>query len=289
MFKTIWITTKRNLINIKIVEDTIEFLIKNNKQILLSEHARNILDKEKYKKYPPIDYSKKIDILIVFWWDWSILRANRNIENYDTKIIWINVWTLWFLSEIDPSEAMSKLEKIFQCDYKIDERTLLSIKIIRNKKTVVKCKALNEAVISYKDIARLINIIAKIDNRVLANYRSDGLIISTPTWSTAYNVSAGWPILYPKIPAFIITPLSPHSFTQKPIVLPDDKKLSFEIWKDNEEKCSLTIDWQTVHTIEQWDIIEIEKHKDTLKFIRFPREHFYKIIKKKLKWWENLS
>lgn len=287
MIKTIWITTKRQIPNIKIVQETIDFLLENKKNVLLSEHARNILT-GKYLKLPKIDYSKKIDMIIVFWWDWSILRTNRNIENYDTKILWINVWTLWFLSEVSPDDTIKRLKEIFIWEYNMDERELLNIEIIRNGKTITKCKALNEAVISYKNIARLIHIKAKIDNKVLAHYKADGLIIATPTWSTAYNVSAGWPILYPKIPAFIITPISAHSFTQKPIVVPNDKKLSFEVTKENEEKCSLTIDWQTVHTLEQWDVVEIKKYKNTFKFIRFPEEHFYKFIRKKLKWWESL-
>ena len=114
------------------------------------------------------------------------------------------------------------------------------------------------------------------------------MILSTPTWSTAYNISAGWPILYPKIPAFILTPICSHAFTQKPIVIPDDKTLSFEITKENRELCLLTLDGQTVHNINIGDMVNIKKAKETFKFIRFPKEHFYKIIKKKLRWGEGL-
>ena len=288
MFNNIWILTKKNISNINPLKVTIDFLLTKKKKIFLSENAINNLKNKKYKNFNTIDYSKKIDLIIVFWWDWSILKTNKKLSNFNTKIIWVNMWKLWFLSEVNPNNILWKLKQIFDWNYQIDNRSLLYAEVIRWKKIIKSAILLNEIVISYKDIARLISIRAKINSKILANYHSDWLIVSTSTWSTAYNISAWGPILYPKIPAFVLTPICSHSFTQKPIVVPDDKNLSFEITKSNKEKCLLTLDGQSVYTLQIWDIVKVKKYKETLKFIRFPWEHFYKIIKNKLKWWESL-
>lgn len=286
MFNIIWITTKWNLKDIKPVIELIEFLLKEGKRVFISQHAQKSLEGTKYSKLDSVDYSKKIDLYVVFWWDWSILRVNRNLQYYDAKILCINMWKLWFMSALSPEGIIENIKLLFAWNYTLDERSLIDVTVFRWNKEIINGQVLNELVISYKDISRIIFIKAKADGCVIANYASDWLIISTPTWSTAYNISAWWPILFPKIPAFILTPICSHSFTQKPIVIPDNTKLSFELMRENKEKCSLTLDGQVVHTVQMWDIINAKKFKDTFKFIRLSWENFYKTIKNKLHWWK---
>ena len=284
MFETIWISTKWNVKNIDPITKSIDFLLKCWKKIYLSKHANETLKWTKYLKLDSIDYSKKIDLIIIFGWDWSILRMNRNLNFYDTKILWINMWKLWFLSAVWPNNMVKNLKWILDWNYRLDERSLLEISVTRWKKKIISWTALNEAVISYKDISRLIFIKAKMDNSVMANYAADWLIIATPTWSTAYNISAGWPIVCPRIPAFILTPICSHSFTQKPVVIWDFRSLSFELTRENKEDFSLTLDGQVVYTIKVWDVISVKKAKETFKFIRLPWERFHKTLKSKLHW-----
>ena len=288
MFNSIWIVSKSTMVNLEPLRKVMDFLSKKNKDIYLSQQTIKLLWEEKCNSVKKLDYSKKLDLIIVFWGDWTILRLNSNLQFYDTCVIWVNMWKLWFLSEISPKKAVERLAQIFNWKYNIDPRSLLSVSILSWKKETKLWNVLNEIVISYKNIARIISIKAKIDWKILSNFNSDWLILSTPTWSTAYNISAGWPILYPKIPAFVLTPICSHAFTQKPIVIPDDKTISFEVSSENKESCLLTLDGQTVHTLNIWDIVKINKAKDTFKFIRFPWEHFYKVIKKKLRWGEGL-
>lgn len=285
---TIGITTRREIKRDEknCLKAVIDYLCSNWNKVFLSQHARKHVWYE-YSELKSIDYSKKIDFLIVFWWDWSVLRAVRNLKHFDTKLLAVDMWTLWFLASVKPEDAIRRLKDIFEWNYKFDERQLVEVSVFRWKKEIFKTKVLNDVVISYKDIARLISVKAKVDNKTLTNYRADWLIISTPTWSTAYNLSAGWPILYPLIPAIIVTPICPHSFTQKPIIIPNTKTLTFEIDDSNDEKTSVTFDWQVVHTLEVWDVVKVRKFKDNLNFIRFPWEHFYKVIRKKLNWWAN--
>jgi len=283
------ITTRREIKDDEkqYLKKVVDYLIKMWKTVLLSQHAR-IHIWGHYSELWSVDYENKFDLLIVFWWDWSVLRAVRNLTHYDTKLLAVDMWTLWFLASVSPEDAVKRLWEIFAWKYKVDERELLEVAVFREKKEITRAKVLNDIVISYKDIARLISVKATIDNKTLTKYRADWLIISTPTGSTAYNLSAWWPILYPLIPAIIITPICPHSFTQKSIAIPNTKKLRFEIDKSNDEKASITFDGQIVHTLEIWDVVKVRKFKKTLHFIRFPWEHFYKVIRKKLNWWVNL-
>ena len=286
----IGITTKREIKENEkeYLQKIINYLLKSWKKVFLSQHAKANISSENEKLHS-IDYSKKLDLLIVFWWEWSVLRAVRNLQNFETKLLAVDMWTLWFLASVSPEDTIKRLWDLFEWKYKTDEREILDVAIFRDKKEISRAKVLNDVVISYKDIARLISIKARVDKKILTKYRADWLIISTPTGSTAYNLSAWWPILYPLIPAIIITPICPHSFTQKSIVIPNTKSLTFEIDESNDEKASVTFDGQIVHTLEVWDIVKVRKLKSYLKFIRFPWEHFYKIIRKKLNWGANLT
>ena len=290
MFKIIWIKAKKRLIDDTYIKDTIEFLTSKWKEIHISDFLH-----EKYRaKYPNLkilDFKTDLDLLIIFGWDWSILKANQMFTdtNMNTPVLWINMWTLWFLSEIRPNECVDRIKDIFKWKHSIDERQMLRVKVKRYWKTLIKWRALNDVVISYKDIARITHLKATIDNKVLANYKADGLIVSTTTGSTAYNMAAWWPIIYPGIPAFVLTPICSHSFNQKPIVTPNDKSLAFELTRENRNKeFSLTLDWQIFYTLKVWDTIKIKKHSKVFRFVRFPWMHFYKVIKKKLKWGETL-
>ena len=282
----IWIKSKARLKNTDCIKKTIDFLRGRNIKFSICKNTQKYY--WKIEEIPEIKYNWDLDILIVFGWDGSILRANQLLWWNDVKILWVNMWSLGFLSEINPDTILDRLKLVLEGEYTIDEREMLCVCILRWKKELKCWRALNDAVISYNDLARLIHVKARVDGKVLAHYKSDWLIVSTPTWSTAYNISAWWPILYPKIPANIITPICSHSFTQKPIVLPDTKEVILEISPENRGDCALSLDGQVVFEIERWDRVRIRKAKETFKFIRFPWEHFYKVIRKKLKWWENL-
>lgn len=281
IFKRIWIKCKKNINEAKFLIDTVKLLESKGKKLFVSEAINELFD-NRYENY---DYSQNIDLLIVFGWDGSILRACSNLKECYPLILWINMGKLGFLSEIPPKKAINTINNILDWKFKIDQRALIEVTVFRDNKPIIKSNALNEAVISYKDIARLISIIGKIDGKVLAQFRSDWLIIATPTGSTAYNLSAWWPILYPSISAFILTPICSHSFMQKPIVVPDNKTLTFEILDD----ANLTLDGQNNYNLEIWDLVSIRKSKQTFNFIRMPWEHFYRIIKKKLHWGQGLT
>jgi NAD+ kinase len=285
MYGSIAITTKRNVEDKEFLKTLIHFLIKKRKKVFLSRHARDNLHGD-FSDLPSVDYNNKFDLLLSIGGDGSILRAARNLKHISTPILGINAGHLGFLANITMNNWEEKLEKILSGKGLKVHKTLCRVQHIRNGKTLIDSKILNEIVISYSDMARVVSIDAKIDKRKLCTYNADGLIVSTPTGSTAYNLAAGGPIVYPTLSAIIITPICSHSLTQKPIVLPGDKKVTLE-FKRNSNPLNLTLDGQRSFTVEKDDIIKVEVMKRPLNFIKLPGQHFVKTLRQKLHWGES--
>ena len=286
--KIVGITTKRNF---EEHADFLSFFVhqlqKRNIQVCLSQHACIALKNDMHKNCCEIDYSQHIDLFFDFGGDGTILRTVRQLQDFDTPLLGINFGTLGFLSEIRPGEVEKHLDEILDGKISIDERTLLDVTIQKKSKKKEHYRVLNEIVISQGSIARLMRVCTQIGGRRVTSYRADGLIVATPTGSTAYSLSAGGPIVYPSIPSLILTPIAPHSFTQKPIIIPDDRKI--ELFPQfSQESTILTLDGQRTVTLDDGDIVVVEKSKETVKFARLKGEHFFKTIRGKLKWGEEL-
>ena len=286
MFQTIGITCKREVDDAKHFEELINFLLKEGKQVMLSSHARDNLG-EKFADLPLINYAKAFDLLIAYGGDGTILRAARNIKHKQTSILGINAGQLGFLASLPRIGWKTELMKIFEGHFKQALKTQLKVVLSRKGKRVFTKKVLNDMVISYKNVARLVNIDTKINTEELCTYKADGLIIATPTGSTAYNLAAGGPILYPSLSAMIITPICSHSLTQKPIVIPGEKVLHFS-FEDNDEMLSLTLDGQQGFEIGNEDKVTVTMMDYPLTFIKPENESFFKTIREKLGWGKNL-
>ncbi|MCK5600407.1 NAD(+)/NADH kinase, partial [Candidatus Pacearchaeota archaeon] len=229
----------------------------------------------------------QVELLLVMGGDGTILSVVRSMRKFDVKIFGINMGNLGFLSEIPPVQINQKLAKIFSGDYTLDPRIMLHIEVFRDGKPVKQFHALNETVISQGALARLIKLRTRVNHRKLTMYHADGLIIATPTGSTAYSLSAGGPILYPSIDAFILTPIAPHSFTQKPIVIPADKKIQITV-ENKSKRINLSIDGQESFNLEYKDEVVIRRD-GTAQFVRLPTESFFKTLREKLDWGKKLE
>jgi NAD+ kinase len=232
------------------------YLKKSGKEIYIEKHVAKLIGLRSYKEFRR--GSTEVDLLLVLGGDGTILSIVRTMRKFNTKIFGINIGNLGFLSEIPPAQINKTLSKIFSGNYTIDERLMLHIEVFRNGKIVKKFHALNEAAITQGALARLINLKTRVDGKKLTEYHADGLIVSTPTGSTAYNLSAGGPILYPRIEAVILTPIAPHSFTQKPIVIPASKKIEVHI-DSKKRKTHLSIDGQESAVLQNGDEIQIKR------------------------------
>lgn len=262
-----------------------DYLIKMEKEVYVENHVAELIGLKDYNQFNR--GKTPVDLLLVMGGDGTILSVVRTMRKFNTKIFGINIGNLGFLSEIPPVQINKTLGKIFAGDYTIDKRLMLHVEVIRNKQIVAQFHALNEAVISKGAISRLVNLRARVNGKKLTTYHADGLIIATPTGSTAYSLSAGGPILYPSIGAFVLTPIAPHSFTQKPIIIPDNKKV--EIYIDSKNRhIFLSIDGQESTSLEYGDTVRIKRDGD-VSFVRLPNESFFKTLREKLHWGKKLE
>ncbi|MFH0820349.1 MAG: NAD(+)/NADH kinase, partial [Candidatus Peregrinibacteria bacterium] len=190
--------------------------------------------------------------------DGTILSVIQRLKKLNTRIFGINMGTLGFMSEIPPTGITRTLNKVFAGDYSVDRRIMIEVQVWRGKTMVKKFNALNEAAVTQGNLARLIRLRTTVNQRKLTTYHADGLIIATPTGSTAYSLAAGGPIVYPSLNAFIITPICPHSFTQRPIVIPDSKVVEVLV-DDDHRAINLTVDGQESFVLAYKDRIVIRK------------------------------
>lgn len=220
---------------------------------------------------------KKVDFLVSVGGDGTLLSVVRRSFNYDKPVLGINLGTLGFLTDISMDELENFLHDLKNKNYRIDNRMM--IKGILNSNTFV---AFNDIVISRKSISSMIKIDAKIDNKHFNSYYGDGVIISTPTGSTAYNLSVGGPIVYPLTEAFIITPIAPHSLTQRPLVMPVDFQIEFTI-TDSQGAVAI-VDGQDIYELEENETIKIKISNQNAKMIHRCKRNYFEVLSDKLRW-----
>lgn len=241
------------------------------------------------KSFPAVDFAKQYDVFFVIGGDGSVLSVVRRMETFATPILPLCAGTLGFLSDVSLHEFGKICDAIEQEEMSIDPRMLLMAKLRRKNGEETCFHALNDIVVSQSEVARMAKIQTSVNDEYLTTYHADGVIVSTPTGSTAYALAAGGPIVYPRFSALILAPIAPHSFTHKPLVLPDDKYLTLTAHERNVEPLTLTIDGQLAVPIDKEDRVEVSKHEQKLLFWRLPEEHFFRTIKRKLRWGEGTS
>ena len=226
-----------------------------------------------------------IEMIVVLGGDGTLLSVARQVWNKNIPILGVNLGGLGFLTEITLNELYPVLEKVLRNDFEINEREVLNAGVIRNGKRIAEFIVLNDAVINKGALARIIDLETTINGEYLSTFRSDGLIISTPTGSTAYNLSAGGPIVYPSLHTIIITPICPHTLTIRPIIIPDDVKIR-ALLKSRDEEVTLTLDGQQGFGLEFEDVVEVGKAEGHILLIKSPYRQYFELLREKLKWGE---
>jgi NAD+ kinase len=223
------------------------------------------------------------DMVIVMGGDGTLLSAARAINGREIPLFAVNLGGLGFLTAITKEELMPELSRALRGEHVIAKRKLLRVEVIRDGIKVACYEALNDVVITKAAIARMIDIEALVDDMFVCSYKADGLIISTPTGSTAYSLSAGGPIIYPSVEAFCITPICPHTLTNRPLVVSSESVISV-ICKS--ESSFLTIDGQVGEPIDAGDCVECRVSGHSLHLVRPPNQMFFDVLRQKLKWGE---
>ncbi|UCG67520.1 MAG: NAD(+)/NADH kinase [Deltaproteobacteria bacterium] len=226
-----------------------------------------------------------VDLVVVLGGDGTLLGAARKVGRYGLPILGVNLGGLGFLTEIPLEMLYKDIEKVITGQVTVEPRLMLQASVLRNTEEECRFSVLNDVVINKGALARIIDLRVSIDGHFLTTFRSDGLIISTPTGSTSYNLSAGGPILYPDLEALILTPICPFTLTHRPIIVPDTSVIEVQMGKHNEEVI-LTFDGQVGFDLMAHDRVIISKSEKKLKLIKSPDQDYYDILRTKLKWGE---
>ena len=243
-------------------------------EILLEDNSAHMID---LIGLPLDELCQRADFLISVGGDGTLLSVVRKSFKYDKPVLGINLGTLGFLTDISMHQLPNFIKDLKNNIYKIDGRMMIEGSVNLNKFV-----AFNDIVISRKSISSMIKIAAKIDGKHFNSYFGDGVIISTPTGSTAYNLSVGGPIVYPLTEAFIVTPVAPHSLTQRPLVMPADFEIEFKI-TDN-QGAVVIVDGQDIYEVEENQSIKIKIASKKAKMIHRIQRNYFEVLNEKLRW-----
>lgn len=260
----------------------IDWLAGRKKKVYLDHSALSLFSEPVSANAGPLKPGE-IDLIIVLGGDGTLLSAARLIGEYDVPILGVNQGGLGFLTETTQEDLYATLEKLFQGDYTIDERIMLTSEVSRQGKIIAHSTVLNDVIINKGTLAKMITLEIYSDGQFLSSLRGDGLIVSTPTGSTAYSLSAGGPILYPSVDALMLTPICPHTLTQRPVVLPSAMKVEV-ILKSKEDGAMVTFDGQVGFSLRHEDQIHIETGKIKTRLIRSPGLSYFEVLRNKLHW-----
>jgi NAD+ kinase len=227
-----------------------------------------------------------VDWVAVLGGDGTLLGAARKVGRYGLPILGINLGGLGFLTEIPAKRLYVDMERLIAGDIDIETRLMLQARVMRDGEELCCFSALNDVVINKEALARIIELAVLIDDRFLTTFRSDGLIISTPTGSTGHNLSAGGPILYPDLEALIVTPICPFTLTHRPIILPGTSIIEIRMGEHSEEVL-LTFDGQVGFDLMDHDRVIVAKSEKKLNLIKSPNQDYFDILRTKLKWGES--
>jgi NAD+ kinase len=225
------------------------------------------------------------DMVIVMGGDGTLLSAARAIAGREIPLFAVNLGGLGFLTAITKEDLFPELERALRGEHRVGKRKLLHVDVVRGSKKVAAYEALNDVVITKSSIARMIDLEAWVDDMFVCSYKADGLIVSTPTGSTAYSLSAGGPIIYPSVGAACITPICPHTLTNRPVIVNSSSVITV-VCLAKDQSSFLTIDGQVGEPLRENDRIECRSSEHSLHLVRPPQQKFFDVLRQKLKWGE---
>ena len=229
------------------------------------------------------EIAKQVDLMLVLGGDGTMIATSRMVGDTEVPVMGVNYGGLGYLAEFPIEELFSALEAILKGQYRVQKRLMLSVEMWRGKELVTRNRVLNEVVVNKSALARIIEIEAHLNQQVVNLFRADGLIVATPTGSTAYNLSAGGPIIFPSMNAVVITPICPFTLSNRPIVVPDDSLIEVRLMTENQE-VALTLDGQVGFPLQAGDQVVIRKSKTSFNLVQPPNRNYFDVLRNKLKW-----
>lgn len=266
----------------------IGLVIKNDNKA--EKHARDIQKRLKDQCLViDVHHSKNRDIpedllcMIVLGGDGTFLSAARFIEDRDIPLMGVKFGEVGFLAETTEENLNEAITSVLEGKYTIQLRTRLDIKVVRGDEQIIDVDVLNDAVINKSALSRLASCAVYLDSTYLTTFRADGLIVATPTGSTAYSLAAGGPVVHPAVPSIILTPICPFTLTNRPLIIPDSTRIEIRL-EGSPEDMILTLDGQEGFEMDPGDKIFIKKSRNHIKMISFENQSYFKVLKTRLKW-----
>ena len=231
------------------------------------------------------ELAARADMIIVLGGDGTLLAAARSLGSRAVPVLPIHLGGLGFLSSVNQNQLYAILEEALEGRNRISERTMLEAVVLRGEEERARYRALNDAVLNKGAMSRIVDLDLAVNGEFVSSYKSDGLIVSTPTGSTAYSLAAGGPIVQPTVGAFIITPICPHTLTNRPLVIPDHSHVEI-IFRGGDEPIFITLDGQIGVELLAQDRVQITGSPQKLRLVRPQRKTYFEILRTKLKWGE---
>jgi NAD+ kinase len=227
--------------------------------------------------------AEKVDLILVLGGDGTMIATARMMGDVEVPVLGVNYGGLGYLAEFRIEELYSALESILSGNYRLDKRVMLAVELLRGQENMTRNRVLNDVVINKSALARIIEIEAYLNRQFVNSFRADGLIVSTPTGSTAYNLSAGGPVIFPSMNAVVITPICPFTLSNRPIVVPDDAVIELCL-KTDQEDVALTLDGQVGFPLKVEDRVVIRKSKTTFNLVQPTNRNYFEVLRDKLRW-----
>lgn len=228
-------------------------------------------------------FAESVDLIVVLGGDGTIVSTARLMNEQEVPVLGVNYGGLGYLAEFRIEELYAGLETVLAGDFHLDRRVMLTAELFRGRELITRNRVLNDVVINKSALARIIEIEARLNNQFVNSFRADGLIVSTPTGSTAYNLSAGGPIIYPSMNAIVMTPICPFTLSNRPIVVPDDALIEL-ILETPDEEVALTLDGQVGFPLKAEDRIVIRKSRTTFNLVQPASRNYFDVLRDKLRW-----
>lgn len=278
--KSIGIFCKQKpLISQEVLQELVDWLRERNYKVFMPQDTAVIVQEDSPDSSE--DIPAKSDLLIVLGGDGTLLSVARLTENHEVPILAVNLGSLGFLTEVALPELYATLENVLKGQSAVEDRMLLRTRLKRNGEVLRTDASLNDVVINKRD-ARIVNLEVHVNDQYMTSYRADGLIIATPTGSTAYSLSAGGPIIHPSMNALLLCPICPFTLTNRPIVIPDRAVIQVNL--TTQETVQITLDGQLGYEMTSEETLEVQRGPTPVHLIQAPGKNYYQILRQKLHW-----
>ncbi len=270
------------------LDELTHYLKKHGCDILIEESLAPELSEDAGTPANLVTIGKQADLAVVVGGDGSMLGAARVLSRFDIQVVGVNRGNLGFLTDINPDEISSQLDLIFAGETVVEQRFLLEVAVYRHEQLKSNNCAVNEVVLHHGKVAHMMEFEIYIDNHFVFSQRSDGLIVATPTGSTAYSLSGGGPIIMPRLDALTLVPMFPHTLSSRPIVVDANSEVSMRVSKVNTDSLQISCDSHIVLPVLPGDEIRVRKSADTLALVHPKGYNYFNVLRNKLDWGSKL-